>query len=115
MVNMRDDGPAVVEQSAHERLADPLSASGDDCCASLYHEFPLSLRAKRSNPGAYGLLRHFVPRKDGRMPERHPPIEAHGQNLADLAAAIEARGDAPPVDRWNPQHCGHSGMLIARN
>ncbi len=49
------------------------------------------------------------------MPERRPPIEAHGQNLADLAAAIEARGDAPPVDRWNPQHCGHSGMLIARN
>lgn len=49
------------------------------------------------------------------MPERRPPIEAQGQSLADLAAAIEARGDAPPVDRWNPDHCGQSGMRIARD
>jgi hypothetical protein len=49
------------------------------------------------------------------MPERRPPIEAQGQSLADLAAAIEARGNAPPVDRWNPRHCGHSGMRIARD
>lgn len=49
------------------------------------------------------------------MPESHPPLEAQGQSLADLAAAIEARGEPPPVDRWNPQHCGHSGMRIARD
>jgi hypothetical protein len=49
------------------------------------------------------------------MPERRPPIEAQGQSLADLATAIEARGNAPPVDRWNPDHCGHSGMRIARD
>ena len=49
------------------------------------------------------------------MPESRPPIEAAGLSLADLAAAIEARGGPPPVDLWNPTHCGHSGMRIARD
>jgi hypothetical protein len=49
------------------------------------------------------------------MPERRPPIEAHGSSLADLAAAIEARGGPPPVDRWNPALCGNSDMRIARD
>jgi hypothetical protein len=49
------------------------------------------------------------------MPERRSPLEAHGLSLADLAAAIEARGGAAPVDRWHPQHCGNSDMRIARD
>lgn len=49
------------------------------------------------------------------MPERRPPIEAFGQSLAELTAAIAARGGPPPVDRWNPPHCGHSGMRISRD
>jgi hypothetical protein len=49
------------------------------------------------------------------MPEKSAPIEAHGQSLAQLAAAIEARAGPPPVDRWNPPHCGHSTMCIARD
>ena len=49
------------------------------------------------------------------MPETRPPLEAHGQSLAELAAAIEARGGPPPVDRWDPPHCGHSAMRIARD
>src|SRR5512139_2942003 len=49
------------------------------------------------------------------MPERRPPIEAFGQSLAELVAAIDERGGPPPVDRWNPSHCGHSGMRIARD
>ena len=48
------------------------------------------------------------------MPERSPPIEAAGLSLAELAAAIEQRG-VPPVEPWNPAHCGHSGMRIARD
>jgi hypothetical protein len=48
------------------------------------------------------------------MPESRPPIEAAGLSLSDLAAAIEQRS-TPPVDRWNPPHCGHSGMRIARD
>lgn len=47
------------------------------------------------------------------MPERRVPLEAHGQSLAALAAAIDARGGPPPVDRWNPDHCGNSDMRIA--
>ena len=49
------------------------------------------------------------------MPERRPPLEAQGHSLADLAAAIEARGEGPPVGRWNPSHCGDSDMRIARD
>ncbi|HEU0309643.1 MAG TPA: DUF1285 domain-containing protein [Sphingomicrobium sp.] len=49
------------------------------------------------------------------MPETRQPIEAFGQSLAELTAAIEARGGPPPVDRWDPPHCGHSGMRIARD
>jgi len=49
------------------------------------------------------------------MPERRQPLEAQGQTLAALAAAIDQRGGPPPVDRWNPQHCGDSDMRIARD
>jgi hypothetical protein len=49
------------------------------------------------------------------MPERRPPIEAFGQSLAELTAAIAARGGPPPVDRWDPPLCGHSAMRIARD
>lgn len=48
------------------------------------------------------------------MPESRPPLEANGLSLAELAAAIEQR-HGPPVDRWDPPHCGHSGMRIARD
>jgi hypothetical protein len=49
------------------------------------------------------------------MPERRPPLEAFGQSLVELTAAIADRGGPPPVDRWDPPHCGHSGMRIARD
>ncbi|QNN65569.1 DUF1285 domain-containing protein [Sphingomonas rhizophila] len=49
------------------------------------------------------------------MPETRPPIDLSGQSLAALAAQIEARGSLPPVDRWNPDHCGDSEMRIARD
>jgi hypothetical protein len=46
------------------------------------------------------------------MPETRPPIHVAGRSLADLAAAI-ADKSLPPVDRWNPDHCGDSAMRIA--
>jgi hypothetical protein len=49
------------------------------------------------------------------MPEKRIPIEAAGKSLAELATAIESRRGPPPVDRWNPPHCGHSDMRIARD
>ena len=46
------------------------------------------------------------------MPESRRPITVTGQPLAALAAAIGERR-LPPVDRWDPPLCGHSGMRIA--
>ena len=48
------------------------------------------------------------------MPESRPPIELQGISLAELQSAIDARR-LPPVDKWNPDHCGHSRMRIARD
>ena len=48
------------------------------------------------------------------MPETRPPIELHGLSLAELQKLIDERR-LPPVDKWNPQVCGHSEMRIARD
>ena len=48
------------------------------------------------------------------MPESRPPIELQGLSLAELQTLIDERR-LPPVDRWNPEHCGDSGMRIARD
>src|SRR3954471_17679959 len=48
------------------------------------------------------------------MPEKRPPIDLHGVGLAELQRLIDERR-LPPVDRWNPERCGHSGMRIARD
>ena len=46
------------------------------------------------------------------MPETNPPIAVTGRSLTDLAKLIGERSH-PPVDRWNPEHCGPSDMRIA--
>lgn len=48
------------------------------------------------------------------MPETRPPIELQGISIADLQKLIDER-QLPPVDQWNPEHCGHSEMRIARD
>ncbi|MCH8615822.1 DUF1285 domain-containing protein [Sphingomonas sp. SM33] len=48
------------------------------------------------------------------MPESRAPIELHGVSLAELQTLIDERR-LPPVDKWDPTHCGHSGMRIARD
>src|SRR6185295_15801138 len=48
------------------------------------------------------------------MPETHPPIELQGISLAELQRLIDQRR-LPPVDEWQPERCGHSGMRIARD
>ena len=48
------------------------------------------------------------------MPETRPPIELQGISLADLQRMISERRP-PPVDKWNPEHCGNSDMRIARD
>ncbi len=46
------------------------------------------------------------------MPESRLPITLAGQSLSALAEAIGERR-LPPVERWDPPLCGHSGMRIA--
>jgi len=48
------------------------------------------------------------------MPESRPPIDLQGVSLADLQKLLNDRR-LPPVDRWNPERCGHSRMRIARD
>ena len=48
------------------------------------------------------------------MPESRPPIELQGVSLAELQTMIDERR-LPPVERWDPERCGHSQMRIARD
>ncbi|HEY0413714.1 MAG TPA: DUF1285 domain-containing protein [Allosphingosinicella sp.] len=48
------------------------------------------------------------------MPMPPPPADLAGLSLADIAR-LAADEKLPPVERWNPDHCGDSGMRIARD
>ena len=48
------------------------------------------------------------------MPESRPPVDLQRVSLTELQRLIDER-KLPPVDKWNPEHCGHSGMRIARD
>lgn len=48
------------------------------------------------------------------MPESRPPLDLQGLSLSDLQQAIADRR-LPPVEKWNPTHCGDSDMRIARD
>ena len=48
------------------------------------------------------------------MPESRPPIDLKGISLAELQRMLEQRR-YPPVDKWQPENCGHSAMRIARD
>ena len=48
------------------------------------------------------------------MPMSSAPPDLAGLSLADIARLAEEE-KLPPVDRWNPSHCGDSGMRIARD
>ncbi len=43
-----------------------------------------------------------------------PPPDLAGLSLAEIAR-LAAEQKLPPVDQWNPAHCGHSGMRIDRD
>lgn len=48
------------------------------------------------------------------MPAPEPPQDLTGLSLAEIAELAAAR-KLPPVESWNPTHCGPSGMRIARD
>ena len=48
------------------------------------------------------------------MPETQPPPDLTGLSLEAIARLVAERR-LPPVSKWNPTHCGHSQMRIARD
>jgi hypothetical protein len=50
----------------------------------------------------------------GSMPSPAPPPDLSGLSLAEIVRLAEEK-KLPPVDKWNPSHCGDSGMRIARD
>ena len=48
------------------------------------------------------------------MPYPKPLPELTGISLAELAR-LAGDQKLPPVERWHPRHCGHSGIRIARD
>jgi hypothetical protein len=48
------------------------------------------------------------------MPMAPPPDDLAGLSLAEIARLAEEK-KLPPVDKWNPTHCGDSEMRIARD
>ncbi len=48
------------------------------------------------------------------MPETNPPPDLAGLSLSEIARLV-AENRLPPVDSWNPAHCGDSQMRIARD
>ena len=69
---------------------------------------------KQSSRRKAGLLRSARNDRRAPMPETRPPIELQGMSLAELAKVIDQR-KLPPVEQWDPERCGHSGMRIARD
>lgn len=43
-----------------------------------------------------------------------PPPDLAALSLADIARLLEQQ-KLPPVERWNPEHCGNSDMRIGRD
>jgi hypothetical protein len=48
------------------------------------------------------------------MPMRPPPDDLSRLSLEQIAR-LAAEKKLPPVEKWNPSHCGDSGMRIARD
>jgi uncharacterized protein len=48
------------------------------------------------------------------MPMPELPADLSRLSFAE-AARLAGEHKLPPVERWNPRHCGHSGMRIARD
>ena len=48
------------------------------------------------------------------MPAPEPPADLSRLSLAEIARLAQAK-QLPPVERWNPAHCGDSAMRIARD
>jgi hypothetical protein len=101
--DMGNQPPPIGEQAFGKDPTDPFARSCDDCDSN--HALGPSACPCANKRSAY------LPSKP--MPETRPPLDLAGRSLDEIAAAAATRGH-PPVERWNPPHCGSSGMRIDR-
>ncbi len=83
MMDMRDNRPSHHPEAADDGLADPLAASGDDCCCSLFMlAIPLLCHCERSEAIQ---RRNWIaslasaPRNDTTSARNSPPLEAQAK------------------------------------
>ena len=65
-------------------------------------------------PGRQGLPAGPQAARVAAMPMPPPPEDLSRLSLAEIARLAEEK-KLPPVDKWNPSHCGPSDMRIARD
>ena len=103
------DVPAVGRQSARNLRADPPGAASHDRGAWSFeltpHGSPDSGALCAWPASGYSPFMSFLP---------DPPADFSGLGLAEIARLAEER-KLPPVERWDPPHCGDSRMRIARD
>jgi hypothetical protein len=102
MMHVGNDVPASLDESRGNVSANALACARDDRGPfGAHRQTPaLSVGAKQSN--------------DSPMPETRAPIDLKGLSLAELQKLLDERR-LPPVDKWEPERCGHSRMRIARD
>ena len=91
---MDEDVPAVGGERADELGADPFRAAGDDRRARLHIHRAAIAAALCARPA-------------GRATSARPWTTSAALSLADIARLAEA-SKLPPVEKWNPTHCGDS-------
>jgi uncharacterized protein len=74
----------------------------------------MALRDKGVARGRQGLRVGLPLAYSEAMPMAPAPEDLAGLSLADIAR-LAADRKLPPVDQWNPAHCGPSDMRIARD
>ena len=71
-------------------------------------------RAPRGKPAAAPLCARAASVYIPAMPAPEPPADLSGLSLAEMVRLADEK-KLPPVERWSPDHCGDSGMRIARD
>ena len=76
---------------------------------------PVTIAVRAARSSAASLLRaRLAMTTTAPCPRAAPRSNLQGVSLAELQKLIDERR-LPPVDQWNPEHCGHCEMRIARD
>src|SRR3954454_6714998 len=95
--------------SAPTRFPAPVTMAVRESEAVIARSPYLIRGTKQSGSRKAGLLRSARNDRRTAMPENRPPIDLQGVSFAELQNLIDQQR-LPPVESWNPERCGHSGM-----